>query len=182
MDDKEFSPDLLFNRRTATALHNRLRAEKSPMLQLGRFYNAMLNRGVWDSQKAMAEDLGVSPATLSKTIASARLPVEVLRVFGSRPIGFRNLSSLNLLVKQVGEAEIIRRALSIPPGTLTDEIFAVLTTGKKPSRMRVRVSISANAEYLRVDVPNMALVAPRVKELEELLNAMLGSAVSEPRR
>ncbi|MEX3935778.1 hypothetical protein AB4Y32_28920 [Paraburkholderia phymatum] len=177
MDDKEFSPGVISNRRTAIAVHRRLCDEKAPMLKLGRFYCSMLDRGIWDSQKVMSTELGVSRFKLSRTIAAARLPEEVVALFSGRTLAFRNVSSLHVLVAQFGEAEVIKRASTIPSGTPLDDIFAILTTGKKAPRQGVRVSIAAGAKYLRVDVPNMALVAPRVNELEELLNAMLGSAV-----
>ncbi|EEF26624.1 conserved hypothetical protein, partial [Ricinus communis] len=105
MDDKEFSPSVISNRRTAIAVHNRLCDAKAPMLKLGRFYCSMLDRGIWDSQKAMSNDLGVSTSTISRTIAAARLPHEVLSLFSDRTLAFRNVSSLNFLVQQFGEAE-----------------------------------------------------------------------------
>ncbi|CAN7717511.1 hypothetical protein [Paraburkholderia hospita] len=175
MEDREFSPSVISNRRTAIAVHRRLRDAKSPMLELGRFYCSMLDRGIWDSQKSMAAELGVSTAHLNKMIAAARLPQKILALFDGQRLSFRNVSSLSLLIEQFGEAEVCNRANTIPKGTALNAIFAVLTTGKPVPRQGVRVSISADARYLRIDVPNIALVAPRVKELEELLNAMLGN-------
>jgi len=175
MGDQEFSPSMISNRRTAIAVHRRLRDARSPMLKMGRFYCSMLNRGIWESQKSMAAELGISTAHLNKMIAAVRLPQEILALFDGQRLSFRNVSSLNFLVEQFGEAEVRNRANTIPKGAGLDAIFAVLTTGKPAPRHGVRVSISADARYLRVDVPNMATVAPRVKELEELLNAMLGN-------
>ncbi|MEM5440132.1 hypothetical protein [Paraburkholderia diazotrophica] len=177
MDDNEFSLGVISNRRTAIAVHKRLRDAKSPMLKMGRFYCAMLDRGIWDNQRAMARELGISTTHLNRMIAAARLPNEVLALFRDRTLAFRNVESLTVLVQQFGEAEIIKRASAIPAGAPLDDIFAILTTGKKAPRQGVRVSIAADAKYLRIDVPDIALVAPRVKELEELLNAMLGNAV-----
>jgi hypothetical protein len=176
MDDKDFSPGVISNRRTAIAVHKRLKDAKSPMLTMGRFYCDMLDRGIWDTLRAMAREFEVSKTHIGRTIAAARLPNEVLALFRDRTLAFRNVESLTVLVQQFGEAEVIKRASAIPNGAPIDDIFAILTTGKKAPRQGVRVSIAADARYLRVDVPNIALLAPHVKEIEEILNAMYGNA------
>ncbi|MDQ7979856.1 hypothetical protein QYH69_21690 [Paraburkholderia sp. SARCC-3016] len=86
MDDKEFSLGVISNRRTAIAVHKRLGDAKSPMLKMGRFYCAMLDRGIWDNQRAMARELGVSTTHLNRMIAAARLPNEVLALFRDRAL------------------------------------------------------------------------------------------------
>ncbi|MBB5510645.1 hypothetical protein [Paraburkholderia atlantica] len=178
MDNREFSPGVISNRRTAIAVHRRLCDANAPMLKLGRFYCSALDRGIWGSQKAMAKELGVSTVKVCRTVAAARLPNEVLALFSARTLTFRNASTLDVLVEQFGEAEVIKRASAIPVGTPVADILAILSTGQKAPRRAVRVSIVAgSAKYIRIDVPNIALVAPRLKELEDVINAVLGSNV-----
>lgn len=69
-----FSVRLIPNRLTAVSMHNRLRAAKAPVVVMGRFYSAMIERGLWVTQKELAAGLGVSTAHTSRMLAVARLP------------------------------------------------------------------------------------------------------------
>ena len=171
MQSKEFSPAEIPNHQTAIALHKRLRETNAPLVTMGRFYMSMVQRGLWENQKTMASDLSVSAAQVSKMLAAARLPEEVLKLFGDRALGFRDVSTLHTLVQQFGKTEITNRAKDVPFGCSVEDIFAVLTTGRKTPLAGVRVSIVRGQKHLRLDVPNFEQVAPRIKELEQIINA-----------
>lgn len=175
MGDDEFSQSEVPNRRTAVAVHRRLRDANAPLIKLGMFYRAMLERKIWGNQKSMATELGVSTAQLSRMVVAARLPQEVLALFGEKQqLAFRDVATLNTLIHQYGEAEIAKRASAILPGAPLGDIFSLLTTGRRVPRKGVKVSIARGGKYLRVEAPNLAQIAPRVKEVEEVLNALLG--------
>jgi len=175
MQGKNFSLAEIPNRQTAIAFHKLLRETNAPLVTMGRFYMSIVQKGLWANQKAMASELGVSTAQVSRMLSAARLPEEVLAVFADKPLGFRDVATLHTLVQQLGKTEIARRAKDISFGCSVDDIFSVLTTGKKASIKGVRVSIVRGQKHLRLDVPNFEQIAPRIKELELILNAFFPS-------
>lgn len=171
MQNKDLSPAAIPNRRTAIAYHKRLRQANAPLPTMGRFYMSMVQKGLWQNQKAMASDLGVSTAQVSKMLSAAHLPEEVLELFAGKAMGFRDVATLHTLVELLGKTEIARRAKDVPIGSSVEDIFAVLTTGKNAPPKGIRVSIVRGQKHLRLDVPNFEQIAPRIKELEQIINA-----------
>lgn len=57
-----------------------------------------------------------------------------------------------------------------------EDLFAVLTIGHPKERKGVRSSLVHGQKYLRLDVPNFEQVAPRVAQLEQILNFLLATS------
>jgi hypothetical protein len=175
VQDKNFPFDEIPDRQTALALHKRLRETKAPLIDMGRFYLFMVEQGRWATQKTMASDLGVSTAQVSRLVAAARLPEELLELFANKALVFSDIATLHMLVRQFGKTEIANRAKGVPLECSLEDIFSILTTGKKPPRKGVRISIVRGQKYLRVDVPKFAQIAPQIRELEQIFNILLST-------
>lgn len=175
----DFSVRQIPNQLTAVSMHNRLRAAKAPVVVMGRFYSAMIERGLWISQKDLAAGLGVSTAHTSRMLAVARLPEVLLEAIADKPVSAAEVATLHALIRQVGEKLVAERAANLPSGSTTAEIFAFLTTGQRLARNAVRISIARGKnrgkKYLRIDAADFASVASRVREIEALVNALLAA-------
>ncbi|MBT2792890.1 hypothetical protein [Paraburkholderia strydomiana] len=57
-----------------------------------------------------------------------------------------------------------------------EDVFAVLTIGHPKEREGVRLSLVHGQKYLRLDVPNFEQVAPRIAQLEQILNVLLAAS------
>ncbi|MEM5439446.1 hypothetical protein [Paraburkholderia diazotrophica] len=180
----ERDDEMASDREAAIEIHKRLRATKASIIALGKFYVSVLDQGLWPSQRAIATELDISLSQVSRMVAAARLPKAVLNIFGDRTVSFRNIDILQTLTRQLGESEIVRRARCVTHDCSLEDVFSVLTTGKPVIRKGVRVSIIPGKKYLRLDVPNFERVAPRIVELEQILNAFLplptASTVARP--
>ncbi|BFG79761.1 hypothetical protein PTKU46_77950 [Paraburkholderia terrae] len=166
------------DREAAVAVHTRLREERASIIAMGRFYLSLLDKGLWPSQRAIAADLGISLPQISRMVATVRLPEAVLSLFDNRPVSFREVETLRMLAQQLGEEELTRRARSLTHGASLEDIFSFLTTGKPKARRGVRLSLVHGQRYLRLDVPNFEQVAPRIVQLEQILNALLATGDS----
>lgn len=82
----DFSVRQIPNQLSAVSMHNRLRAAKAPVVVMGRFYSAMIERGLWVRQKELAAGLGVSTAHTSRMLAVARLPEVLLDAIADKPL------------------------------------------------------------------------------------------------
>jgi hypothetical protein len=172
----EHEDDMTRDRDAAVANHKQLRTTKASIIAMGKFYLSLLEQGVWPSQRAMATELDISFPQVSRMVAAARLPEAVLNIFKNRAVSFRSIDTLQTLTRQLGEAEIVRRARCVTHDCSLEDVFSVLTTGKPVMRRGVRVSIVPGKKYLRLDVPNFERIAPRIVELEQILNALLATA------
>ncbi|MGF6915863.1 hypothetical protein [Paraburkholderia sp. 40] len=56
-----------------------------------------------------------------------------------------------------------------------EDVFGVLTTGHQKEQKGVRLSLVHGQKYLRLDVPDFERVAPRIAQLEQLLNLLLST-------
>ena len=148
------------SREAAVAVHTRLREERASIIAMGRFYLSLLEKGLWPSQRAIAADLGIALPQIS------------------RMVSFREVETLRMLAQQLGEEELTRRARSLTHGASLEDIFSFLTTGKPKARRGVRLSLVHGQRYLRLDVPNFEQVAPRIVQLEQILNALLATGDS----
>ncbi|MDR6208226.1 hypothetical protein [Paraburkholderia graminis] len=152
---------------------------------MGRFYSAMIER-VWVRQKELAAGLGVSTAHTSRMLAVARLPEVLLDAIADKPLSAAQVATLHALMQQVGEKLISERAASLPPGSTTADIFAFLTTGRRPPQNAVSISVArgkkGGKKYLRIDTPDIASVASRVREIELLVNALFATDYDARRR
>lgn len=173
----DFSVRQIPNQLSAVSMHNRLRAAKAPVVVMGRFYSAMIERGLWVTQKELAAGLGVSTAHTSRMLAVARLPEVLLDAIADKPLSPAQVATLHALMRQVGEKLISERAARLSPRSTTADIFAFLTTGQRPPHKAVSISVARGKKggkrYLRIDTPDFASVASRVREIELLVNALL---------
>jgi hypothetical protein len=164
---------LTAERETAALVHKRLRASKASILDMGEFYLSLLNQGLWASQREISTSLDISLSQLSRMVTAARLPGALIILFRDRPLTFRNVDTLQTLTRQLGEAEIGRRAGCVTDECSVDETFSILTTGKEVAREGVKLRLVPGQKYLRVDAPDFDQIAPSIPELEAVLNAML---------
>ncbi|MEX3639631.1 hypothetical protein [Paraburkholderia sp. BR14320] len=179
----DFSAIEIPNQRAAIATHTRLKAANESLVVMGQFYLALIERGLWPTQKALASELGVSGAHMSRMLAAARLPEEVLRAFGDRhAFSFTDIATLQLLVKEKGEQVIKQRAQAVPQNARPEDVLGALTTGKRPAPLGIRVRLGRDRKHLRIESPNIERVIPRIEELEQILNVLLASDRAAARR
>ena len=173
----DFNVRQIPNQLAAVSMHNRLRAANAPVVVMGRFYSAMIERGLWIRQKELAAGLAVSTAHTSRMLAVARLPEVLLDAIGDKPLSAAQVATLHALMRQVGEKLISERVARLSPASTTAYIFAFLTTGQRPPHKVVSISVAKGKKggkrYLRIYTPNFASVASRVREIELLVNALL---------
>jgi hypothetical protein len=152
-----------------------LRLIKSPPIAYGRFYLALLEGKVWQSQVALATDLSVSQGYVSKAVKTARLPAEVILAFGSeRRVSFRVAEALGELVHSIGSEKLRRRAALIGarPDLPVAQLLKALSVGTQPDRFSIslRMSPGRNGRYIRIDSPEIANLLPRLRDIEAALN------------
>ncbi|MGF6652779.1 hypothetical protein OKW34_003368 [Paraburkholderia youngii] len=172
----DFSAREISNQGTAIATHKRLKAANESLVVIGRFYLALIEQGLWPTQKALASELGVSGAHMSRMLAAARLPEEVLRAFGDRhAFSFADIATLQFLVKENGEQVIKQRARAVPQNTRPEDVLGILTTGKRSAPRGIRIRLGRDRKHLRVESPNIERLIPRIEELEQFFNVLLAS-------
>jgi hypothetical protein len=111
----------------------------------------------------------------------ARLPDAVLSLFANKTLSFRSVDAIQILIRQLGEDEIARRARRVPQGSSVQDIVSTLTTGSLVGRENsVRLQIVPGKKYLRLDVPNFDEIAPQIAKLEAVLNLLLVTDSSKP--
>jgi hypothetical protein len=174
-----FSAREIPNRRTAIAVHRELRVTKTPVVVMAKFYSVMIERGLWTNQKELAEGLSVSTAHVSRMLAVSRLPESVLGLFVDKPLSAADVATVHGLIKEFGASVISERATSVPRESTVTDAFAILTTGQRARGEAVQVSVSKRQKYLRVDTVDFASVAPRAKEIEKIVNAVLAAGPDE---
>jgi hypothetical protein len=75
-------------------------------------------------------------------LAVARLPEVLLDAIADKPLSAAQVATLHALMQQVGEKLISERAASLPLGSTTADIFAFLTTGRRPPHNAVSISVA----------------------------------------
>jgi hypothetical protein len=169
------------DREAATEFHEQLRASKASYVERGKFYLSLLDQRLWSSQRAVAAALDVSLPQVSRMISVARLPDAVLSLFANKTLSFRSVDAIQILIRQLGEDEIARRARRVPQGSSVQDIVSTLTTGSLVGRENsVRLQIVPGKKYLRLDVPNFDEIAPQIAKLEAVLNLLLVTDSSKP--
>ncbi|CAN7794967.1 hypothetical protein SB861_29090 [Paraburkholderia sp. SIMBA_049] len=161
------------------ALHRQLRVSKPPVVVMAKFYSVMIERGLWTNQKDLAEGLRVSTAHVSRMLAVSRLPESILRLFVDKPLSSADVATVHTLIKEFGASVISERAKSVPRESTVSEAFAILTTGQRAKGEAVQVSIAKRQKYLRIDAADFASIAPRVKDIEKIVNAVLAAGSDE---
>lgn len=177
-EKKRPSPKL---RNQASRTHLAFQRKQASALTYGRFYTELLRAGVWATQSELAAGLQVSKAQVSKTIKAAKLPPEVLRVFGPEErISFRVAETIAGLTSAIGPEDLVRRARKI--GTRSDlpvaELLDCLARGSTPSDEPkfIKMSVGRGGRYIRIESPDIGAMIARLDELETALNIALHAA------
>lgn len=159
----------------ALEYHCLLRHRETSALTYGRFYQRLLKAGVFATQRELSVALSVSKGHVSKALKSARLPGDVLRVFGSEAqVSFRVAEVLAELVQVVGVKTLTTRANQL--GTRSDlsatHILDALARGepRPDSSKSIRMSVGRGGRYIRIESPNIVGLISRLHELETALN------------
>jgi ParB family transcriptional regulator, chromosome partitioning protein len=120
---------------------NRARKDLSPFEQ-GDMYRRALDEGLYASLRQMAQELGVDAGNVSKAMAIARLPAEVLAAFESPlVIQYRWGQQLHVAVQKDPEG-VIARAKSIrnsPKRIAPAQVLARLLDAGVPAKSTVSV-------------------------------------------
>ncbi|MFM0147728.1 hypothetical protein [Paraburkholderia sp. RL18-085-BIA-A] len=162
-------------REQALQQHMLLRDQKAPALTYGRFYQRLLGVGVFTTQLDLSIGLSVSKGHVSKALKAARLPPEVLRVFGpERRMSFRVVDALTELAGVIGAKTLTTRAeqLGERSGLTVSEILDSLVRGETPSHLprSIKMSIGRGGRYIRIESPDIVKMISRLHELETALN------------
>ncbi|MCG5077114.1 hypothetical protein [Paraburkholderia tagetis] len=174
--DPKTNPKPIPNRVTAKAVHTRMRANHASHYELGLFYQAMLKRRLWSSQRDLAESLGVSRPNISKAVALTRIPMEVVHaVGGPEQISFRMGALLLDAIDKIGEAPFIRRvreAVRVGYAALDDILeFAVFDRIPRRTPSKIQVRLARNKKSLHVDIPDLEDLLPHLPRLEMFISS-----------
>ena len=162
------------NKATANRIHAEMQANGASTYELGLFYRTMLARQLWPSQTSLAEFFGVSNAQVSRHVAIARLPIEVVEAFGDPTrISFRVGSLLLEALDKFGDAVIAARAKQAVALDYrsVDDILEFVVANRIPTRQMTKVSVrlARDKKTLRVELPNMGRLVPYLPKLESFL-------------
>lgn len=170
----DFSARSVPSKGTAISTHRQLRANGTSILQLGQFYTAMLERGLWSSQATMAADLTVSASNVSRSMTAARLPKALVDAAGGDArITFAVADGFDFLSTQLGDTIVAERARELPRGLSIKEIEHALLTGAPPRADEVTVSVSANKTHLIVESARLPSILREAPDIVQLINAIL---------
>jgi hypothetical protein len=166
------------NRVTAKAVHTRMRTEGASPYELGCFYKAMLTRRLWTSHRDLAESLGASRSNVSKAVALARIPAEVVSAIGgSKQISFRIGKVLLHAIDRTGEAVFVSRVHeAVRVGyTAVDDVleFAIFDRIPRSTPSMVRVRLARDKKSLRVEDPDLDQLLPHIQRLEAFISSSL---------
>jgi hypothetical protein len=152
-----------------------LRDRKASPLTYGRFYQRLLDARVFATQLELSIGLSVSKGHVSKALKAARLPPEVLRVFGPEPrVSFRVVDALTELVAVIGVKRLTTRAgqLGERSDLTVTQILDSLVRGEPPSHLprSIKMSVGRGGRYIRIESPDIVKMISRLQELETALN------------
>ena len=105
------------------------------MVEVGRFYLAMLEQGVWTSRRAISADLGISRGMIDRRVALAMVPDEVANAFGgSEFMSSRTVKAVEAIESSIGTEQIKANAAKIPfkAKRSTAKTLALLKTSAFP--------------------------------------------------
>ncbi|MBU9589450.1 hypothetical protein [Burkholderia multivorans] len=173
--------DIWRDRLAAIERHEDLRRAGSPPIVLGEFYRKQLDRELWPSQAKLAADLNMSKPLVTRSIQASLLPPEVVAAFGGPyHISYRTAGLAMRLIKSVGRAVVVQRALTVPNTTPSaKKVISILATGvvQTDDAAKLRISLGANGKHLIIDGPHIDRVIPHLALVQRLLNVMLPSVL-----
>lgn len=162
------------NKRMAMTLHRQMRANGASIVRMGEFYAAMLRRGLWPNQAAMAAGLAVSTSNVSRCMTAARLPADLVDAAGGdTQITFSLAERFDFLVAQLGIHTVSERARRLPRGLSIPKIEHALLTGAPPLANEVTISVSENRTHLIIESARLQSILHDVPNIAQLFNAML---------
>lgn len=166
------------NRRTAIAIHARLREDSCSPFELGRFYRYLLHRQLWTSQAELAKDMEASTASVSRALSINRIPEEIIGVAGgSTRITYRLAKGIVDLIEILGTEKVVQNAvrLSFDPLRSNNDLLTALATGQEmgTSAISVKLTLDHSGQFLRLKSPNLDDLVKRLSTIEALLNWLI---------
>ncbi|WP_321853354.1 hypothetical protein [Paraburkholderia tropica] len=160
------------NKRTARSIHAELQVLDVSRYEVGLFYRGVLRQQIWASQREMAKALGISTSCVSRLIALAGIPAEVVSALGSpNEFSFRVGELLLGALKVSGERAVIERAreakrLGYPE---VEERIEYIVSNRIPQQGvgKIRVRLARDKHSLRVEMPQLLRLMPHLSALEE---------------
>ncbi|MDR7097491.1 ParB/RepB/Spo0J family partition protein [Hydrogenophaga laconesensis] len=183
--------EVMDDRRLFTEMdrENRLRADLKPYEQ-GLMYKRALDSGLYPSQRKLAEDLGVDQGNVSKAVALASLPTEVLCAFSSPlAIQYRWVSPLKAAYDKDGEGvvEAAKEVVSRERRPSDESVFVILSgKASAPGRAReasaqnivgkngVTATLRSTSSAHIFEIPKSGLTPGKVDQIRDLIEQLLG--------
>lgn len=169
--------DALPNRRTAVAIHARLRENSCPPFELGRFYRYLLDRKLWTSQGELAKDLGASTASVSRALSIYRIPDEIIGVVGGPTrMTHRLAKGIVDLIETLGTEIVIQNAarLTFDPLRSNSDLLTALATGQELSTsVSVKLTLDPSGRFIRLKSPYLDDLVKRLPTIEALINWLI---------
>lgn len=170
------------DRQNAIHVHATLPDSSCTPAELGRFYIDILKRRLWASQTELAKSLGVSTSILSRSMAIARLPNEIISLAGGpEKITFRLGRRINDLIEELGIEAVVRNAANVRPNRSrsTHDLLAALENGGVPPLpgQPISVSLDKSNGFIRIESPYISDIAAHLTLIEDLLNGLLNFTV-----
>ncbi|MFX1670957.1 hypothetical protein PWR63_01385 [Paraburkholderia sp. A2WS-5] len=169
----------------ALAEHSAMISRGANAYEFGVFYRSLMTRaGLWRTQAELAKAMNVSRAHVSKALAAARLPGEIVGIFGARQITFRLAECLSRLIAEFGVDHLQRNATRVPINArTTDEILRFLAEGEIPeSTDKPRLSVIESGKALRLELTDLHIVLPYLTQLEHMIAWSVSVILSDPAR
>ena len=173
------------NTASALADHLAMISRGANAYEFGVFYRTvMTGTGVWRTQAELAKAMNVSRAHVSKALAAARLPQEIVCLFGPKLITFRLAACLNRLIDQFGLDHLLANATRVPINALTtDEILTLLVAGERvESADKPRLSVIDSGTALRLELSDLNILLPYLRQLEGMIGWSVSMILSDPAR
>ncbi|MBB2984315.1 hypothetical protein FHX57_006412 [Paraburkholderia tropica] len=163
------------NKRTARSMHAQMQELDASRYEVGLFYRGVLRQQIWPSQREMAKALGVSTSSVSRLIALASIPGEVVSALGSpNELSFRVGELVLGALRVSGERVVIERAkeakrLGYPE---VEERIEYIVSNRIPQQSvaKIRVRLARDKQSLRVEMPQLLRLMPHLSALEEWLS------------
>lgn len=176
-------PDIT-DRFTAKTVHAAMRKLKTCPVAMGRLYQSLLARDLWLNASDLASGLSVSAAQVSRSLAAARLPEEIINAFGGEShVTYRLAAKLNRLIGVLGSEALVESVNRLPRelrGHDEDALYHWLVTGNAITpELRITFCSDRNSRYIRLDGPDIENIpSSSLRELQRLLMDWKAKAIT----
>ncbi len=159
-------------------MHDEMRMRRCSNYQLGAFYDSLLSKRIWSSQKDLALALDVSSTHVSRLLSLSRMSSAILDALGGpTTITLRASELVRHAIDRHGEDAVIQRigeARTAGYRELGDLLeYAVADRLPDQDFKPVRVSIGRDKRSLRVEMGDLSRFSPHLVQLEEWLRDSL---------